>query len=81
MAATCGGREVFRAWVDRPYDEYDLWPDCEAVPARRDVDAPGHIGKRRNWINLSTSAWPQLARFANVFGVVALSEADEAPGC
>lgn len=33
--------------------------------------------KRRNWINLSATVWPQLARFANSFGVVAASEMEQ----
>ena len=78
IAAVCSGQEVFRAWLDRPYEEYELWPEGAAIPAGRTVDPPGRIGKRRNWINLSAAAWPQLARFANAAGIVAAIEA-EAP--
>lgn len=77
IAATYRGRAVFSAWLDRPYEAYEFWPAAGAVPERRNVDAPGGIGKRYDWINLSAAAWPQLARFANAFGVVAASEADE----
>ncbi len=75
IAATCRGQEVFRAWLDRPYEEYELWPEGDAIPTRRNVDAPGRIGKRRNWINVSAAAWPQLARFANAAGFCVASEA------
>lgn len=77
IAAVCGGQEVFRAWLDRPYEEFEFWPEGVAIPGRT-IDAPGRIGKRRNWINLSAAAWPQLARFANAAGIVAAIEA-EAP--
>lgn len=78
IAAVCSGQEVFRAWLDRPYEEFEFWPEGVAIPAGRTVAPPGRIGKRRNWINLSAAAWPQLARFANAAGIVAAIEA-EAP--
>ncbi|MDK8874226.1 hypothetical protein [Paracoccus sp. SSJ] len=76
IAAVCSGQEVFRAWLDRPYEEYEFWPEGAAIPAGRTIDPPGRIGKRRNWINLSAAAWPQLARFANAAGIVAAIEAE-----
>jgi hypothetical protein len=76
IAAMCGGQEVFRAWLDRPYEEYEFWPEGAAIPGGRTIDPPGRIGKRRNWINLSAAAWPQLARFANAAGIVAAIEAE-----
>lgn len=76
IAAVCGGQEVFRAWLDRPYEEFEFWPEGAAIPAGRAIDPPGRIGKRRNWINISTAAWPQLARFANAAGIVAAIEAE-----
>lgn len=75
IAAVCRGQEVFRAWLDRPYEEFEFWPEGAAIPRRRRIDAPGRIGKRRNWINLSAAAWPQLARFANAAGIVSAIEA------
>lgn len=78
IATMCSGQEVFRAWLDRPYEEFEFWPEGAAIPSGRTIDPPGRIGKRRNWINLSAAAWPQLARFANAAGIVAAIEA-EAP--
>ena len=77
IAARCGGQEVFRAWLDRPYEVYEFWPEGAAILPLRTTEAPGRIGKRRNWVNLSAAAWPPLARFANSFGVVAASEMEE----
>ena len=59
VTVTLRGEDVFRAWLDRPYEEYHLWPDDAA--ASPDEDPPGHIGKRRNWVSLSVAAWPRLA--------------------
>lgn len=78
IAAMYCGQEVFRAWLDRPFEEYELWPEGATIPGGRTIDSPGRIGKRRNWINLTAAAWPQLARFANAAGIVAAIEA-EAP--
>lgn len=78
IAAMCSDQEVFRAWLDRPYEEFEFWPEGAAVPPHRNAEAPGRIGKRRNWINLSAAAWPQMARFANAAGIVAAIEV-EAP--
>ena len=78
IAAMCIGQEVFRAWLDRPYEEFEFWPEGAAIPSGRTIDPPGRIGKRRNWINLSAAAWPQLARLANAAGIVAAIEL-EAP--
>jgi hypothetical protein len=50
---------VFLAYMDRVWEEFDLWPS-EATPEESD-EAPGRIGKRRTWVNLSAVAWPVLA--------------------
>lgn len=77
ITARGGVGEIFRARLDRPYEEYEFWPHGIAIPEPRSIEAPGRIGKRRDWINLSLAAWPHLARFANGAGVVALSLMDE----
>ena len=71
IAAFVDRREIFRALLDRPWEEYEFWPDAQAVSPRRTSEAPGRIGKRRNWINIQVSAWPQLAPLANSHGIVA----------
>ncbi|WP_366655506.1 hypothetical protein [Fodinicurvata sp. EGI_FJ10296] len=70
-------QEIFRARLDRPYEGYEFWPENADVPPHRTVDAPGRIGKRRNWITLSAEAWPQLAGFTNASGHCVASEAVE----
>ncbi|MCG6114875.1 MAG: hypothetical protein MEQ84_06705 [Mesorhizobium sp.] len=74
------GSEVFRAWLDRPYEEYELWPAGAFVPPRRSLEAPGRIGKRRSWISLSADAWPQLAHLASTTGFCLARVADVPDG-
>ncbi|MCO5164346.1 MAG: hypothetical protein M9939_24970 [Mesorhizobium sp.] len=57
-----GAFRVFVAYLDKPWEEYDLWPS-RAVEKTDEV--PGRIGKRRNWANLSAAAWPALAHVAD----------------
>ena len=59
VTVTLRGENVFSGWLDRPYEEYHLWPDDAAASPYE--DPPGHIGKRRNWVSLSVAAWPRLA--------------------
>lgn len=66
IAANYGG---VRAWIDRPYEELDLWPENTAARAS---EAPGRIGKRMNWLSLDAKAWPVLAPLANPHGWVNL---------
>ena len=60
--AEIGGAEVFRAYVDRPFEEYDLWPaGANAAPGE---EAPGRMSKKRWWVSLSAAAWPALSPLA-----------------
>lgn len=59
VPVTLGGEEVFRGWLDRPYEEYHLWPDAAAASPHE--DPPGRGGKRRNRVSLSAAAWPGLS--------------------
>lgn len=61
VEVTMDGAEVFRAWADRPYEEYELWPGGAA----KAPDSPGSMGKKRNWLSLNTNAWPQLRELAD----------------
>lgn len=68
VVAEISGRPVFTAFAEQVWEEYELYPDGwpdEARATATDEDAPGRIGKRRNWISLSSVAWPQLALLAN----------------
>lgn len=49
----CGGRTVFRAWLDDPYEELELWPDG----ASGEGDPPGRISKRGAWVQLRAEAF------------------------
>jgi hypothetical protein len=69
-------RAALRAWMDRPYEEYELWPGGADITPNRSAEAPGRIGKRLNWINLSSGAWPQLAALANPSGFMVASASD-----
>lgn len=71
------GENLFRAWLDRPYEEYDLWPSGAEFPERRTYDAPGRIGKRLTWIVLDTRVWPALAPLANDAGFIQARVADD----
>lgn len=62
------GAELFRAYLDRPYEEFDLWPAGAVFDPKRVADAPCRIGKRRSWVALDTSVWPGLAALANSVG-------------
>lgn len=75
VLVTChmDGRERFRAYLDRVWEEYEFHPPGAANSQQGNADAPGRIGKRRNWINIDVRLWPALEPLANRFGYVALS--------
>jgi len=56
-----GHFRVFTGWFDRVYEEFELWPSR----AEKSDEAPGTIGKRKNWVNLSAQGWPAIR---NVLG-------------
>lgn len=68
VEVSMNGAEVFRAFVDRPYEEYELWPPA----AEKANESPGHMGKRRNWLSLHADTWPVLRPIANAGGWVNL---------
>ncbi len=68
--ARVGEAELFRGYIERPYEEYEIWPPhADAAEG----DAPGRIGKRVTWISFAASAWPALAPLANPEGGVNIS--------
>lgn len=61
LAAEHEGVEVFRGYIERIYEEYEVWPpgsDGEGV------ESPGRIGKKKSWTSLVASAWPLLSPIA-----------------
>ena len=62
------GAEVFRAYLDRPYEEYEFWP-AGARPGDAE-EGPGRIGKHMMWVSFHASVWPRLRGFANELGGV-----------
>lgn len=73
--AQIGGTEVFRGYIDRIWEQSDIWP-VGAMPGPGD-EGPGRIGKRQTWVGLSTTAWPQLQSIANGLKTI-MFEIDEA---
>lgn len=59
ITAMLDGREVFRAYMDHPWEEFELFPPGDATaPAD---EAPGRMSKKLWWVSLSVAAWPMLA--------------------
>lgn len=63
-----GGVEIWRGYLDRPYEELDIWPPRAVFEARRTTEAPGRMGKRLTWLVLDSKPWPALAPVANDAG-------------
>lgn len=64
------GAEVFRGFLERPYEEYEIWPPG-AGPARG--EGPGRIGKRQAWVSFRVEPWPALRPLASVAGSINFS--------
>jgi hypothetical protein len=60
IEAAIADKQVFLAFLDRPYEEHELWP----ANATKTPEGPGRMGKRRNWLSLDTEAWPALKSLA-----------------
>ncbi|SFZ84182.1 hypothetical protein SAMN02983003_1864 [Devosia enhydra] len=67
------GGPVLTAFLDRPYEQYELWPPH----AEGDCEAPGHVGKRLSWVGFDAAAWPVLKPLANPYGGLTLREKDQ----
>lgn len=73
--ATIADPEVFRGYVDRPWEQCEIWP-----PGREpvgDEEAPGRIGKKQTYVSLSDTEWPQLVGLTKGLGRI-IFEVDEA---
>ena len=71
VMAETNGAEVFRAYIDRPYEEYELWPADSGAP--EGAEAPGRASKRVFWVSLNADAWPSLEPLAGGGGWVNIS--------
>ena len=58
ITAEIGGVERLVAYLDRPYEEYDLFPPDDA--SAQGSEAPGRMSKNLWWVSLSAKAWPVL---------------------
>ncbi|WP_127145047.1 hypothetical protein [Pelagibacterium montanilacus] len=74
ITARLGDREVFIGWLDRPYEEREIWPAGGQVERRADTDPPGRVGKRLNWITLDADFWPGIGALADGHGFVGFHE-------
>ncbi|WP_417310054.1 hypothetical protein [Devosia sp.] len=61
-----GGKLLFTGYVEQIWEEFDIWPPDAS--AETGTEAPGRMGKRRNWLSLSVAGWPALAAIANAEG-------------
>lgn len=71
VVAEIDGRPVFTAYAEQVWEEYELYPDGwpdEGRATATHEDAPGRIGKRRNWLSLSAVGWPGLEPLASTSG-------------
>lgn len=68
--ARIGEAELFRGYIELPYEEYEIWPPHAGAA---DGEEPGRIGKRATWISFAASSWPALAPLANRDGGVNLT--------
>jgi hypothetical protein len=55
------GREVFRAYLDHVWEQYEFWPAGAVVDPMRKDEAPGRVGKKMHWMSADTKLWPALA--------------------
>jgi hypothetical protein len=58
VKAEVAGVTVLKAYMDRPYEEYGLYPPDDNT-AQAD-EGPGRMSKNRWWVSLSADAWPAL---------------------
>jgi hypothetical protein len=66
VVGAISGRDVFEAYLDRPWEQYEFWPPG-AMP-QKDEEGPGRIGKKEHWVGLNAEDWPALRPIANELG-------------
>lgn len=61
---------IARAWIDEPYEEKDLWPDCADGIVPPGGDPPGRISKRGAWLQIARARFPGLPETGNAFWAI-----------
>lgn len=56
-AVNVGGGAPFLFYVERVYEEFDIWPAGSGCS----VEETGRMGKRCSWVQLKAGEWPELA--------------------
>ena len=69
-----GGMLMFTGYVEQIWEEFDIWPPDASAAAGE--EAPGRMGKRRNWLSLSVAGWPALAAIAGTEGWLSLVQVE-----
>lgn len=64
------GRWFGRGWIERCYEECEIWPDGAdgIVGPRVEDDPPGRISKRGYWIQFDTAQWPGYESVTRTIG-------------
>lgn len=75
VTAAIGGTEVFRGYMDRPWEMYEIWAPG-ATPGKDD-EGPGHMGKKLAWVGLNPDFWPALLPLADAEGSVMFEVDDD----
>lgn len=75
VRAEIGGVEMFRGYMDRPWEQYEIWPPG-AAPAKDD-EGPGRMGKKQVWVGLDPVVWPSLGPLADAAGNVMFEVDDQ----
>lgn len=75
VAMEDAGAVVLVAYVERVWEEYDLWPP--GAVAAFGEEPPGRMGKHRNWVSMAVDAWPVLAEVTGGIGRLNLLCLDE----
>lgn len=59
--ATVGGRQVFVGYIERRYEEYEVWPPGATD---KEIYEPGRLGKHLMWASLNSTYWPDIKPLA-----------------
>jgi len=76
IEAGADGSDVLVAYVERIWEEHEIWPPGVAAPIGE--ESPGRLGKHRSWISMSATGWPVLAAIANAHGWLNVVQIDRA---
>ena len=64
------GRWFGRGWIERCYEECEIWPDgSDGIQGPRvEDDPPGRISKRGAWVQFDAAQWPGYRGAARFVG-------------